>query len=306
MSRRCLPLSASLCFGLTALAVALCYGSENAGSGQDPTWRFAETLYSTGRFKEAAVEFQRFLFALPDSAERQRANAWLRTIDAYRQARRFDLAIQCLDTLETVAGIGEEVACRARIARARCLYANGDYRAALGTLSLIPPCGETHPDLARQVILLNATQDLHLGAWRIAIETLSPSSGADSIAGERTPTAARLRSLADRGAKMHPPSPLVASALSAGIPGLGRVYAGRTAEGLFSFALNAIAIWQCVDGFHDDGRSSLKGWAAGTIGLLFYTGNVYGSAVTAKQVHATETRTLMEEIDTTVEREIGP
>ena len=306
MSRRCLPLTASLCFGLTALAVALCYGSENAGSGQDPTWRFAETLYSTGRFKEAAVEFQRFLIALPDSAVHQRANAWLRTIDAYRRARRFDLAIQCLDTLETVAGFGEEVACRARVARARCLYASGNYRTALETLSPIPPCAEHHPDLAREAVLLNATQDLHLGKWSIAIETLSPGSGADSIAGERTPATARLRSLAVRGAEMHPPSPLVAATLSAGIPGLGRVYAGRTAEGLFSFVLNAIAIWQCVDGFHDDGRSSVKGWAAGTIGLLLYTGNIYGSAVTAKQVHATETRTLMEEIDSTMEREIGP
>jgi hypothetical protein len=40
--------------------------------------------------------------------------------------------------------------------------------------------------------------------------------------------------------------------------------------------------WQAYDGFDDDGSSSAKGWIYGSIGSVFYLGNIYGSAAGAK------------------------
>jgi TM2 domain-containing membrane protein YozV len=70
-----------------------------------------------------------------------------------------------------------------------------------------------------------------------------------------------------------------AAALSAFIPGSGKIYSGRIADGLYSLLLVGLTAWQSYDGFEDDGASSAKGWIFGVLGTAFYLGNIYGSAV---------------------------
>jgi TM2 domain-containing membrane protein YozV len=77
---------------------------------------------------------------------------------------------------------------------------------------------------------------------------------------------------------------LAAGFLSAIIPGLGKIYAQRTVDGLYSLLTIGLAGWQAYDGFHKDGLSSFKGWAFGVLGSILYIGNIYGSAVSV-QIH---------------------
>lgn len=72
-------------------------------------------------------------------------------------------------------------------------------------------------------------------------------------------------------------SPALAAAASAVVPGLGKVYAGRLAEGVSSFlAVGSLAAITAENWT----RHGLKDWKTilfGTVGTIFYIGNIYGS-----------------------------
>jgi putative membrane protein insertion efficiency factor len=82
--------------------------------------------------------------------------------------------------------------------------------------------------------------------------------------------------------KPHPPrrSPLLAAALSSAIPGAGKVYAGRPADGLYSLLVTGSSALVAVSYGRDEKwtRAGLFGAA----GLFLYLGNIYGSAVEAR------------------------
>jgi len=78
-------------------------------------------------------------------------------------------------------------------------------------------------------------------------------------------------------------SPPLAGALSAVVPGLGRIYAGDWKNAIFSLLFVGINSYQSYRGFSRNGWSSAQGWIFGGIGLGFYAGNIYGSATAAKR-----------------------
>jgi putative component of membrane protein insertase Oxa1/YidC/SpoIIIJ protein YidD/TM2 domain-containing membrane protein YozV len=77
-------------------------------------------------------------------------------------------------------------------------------------------------------------------------------------------------------------SPLVAAALSAIIPGTGKVYAGRPLDGLAATLATAIPLTFSIQNFQRDGASSVRGWFHGSLAAGFYFGNVWGSAQAAR------------------------
>lgn len=98
----------------------------------------------------------------------------------------------------------------------------------------------------------------------------------------RDETTTDLMKFAHAGQHLPRKSKTLAGLYSTVVPGLGKVYCHRTVDGIQSLVSTAILGWQAYDGFHDDGVSSLKGWIFGTIGGLFYLGNIYGSVVAAE------------------------
>ena len=77
-------------------------------------------------------------------------------------------------------------------------------------------------------------------------------------------------------------SPLLAGLFSTVLPGAGRLYTGRIGDALNSVFIIGVTGWQAYDGFNRDGPSSIKGWTLGTICGIFYVGNIYGSAISAR------------------------
>ena len=84
-------------------------------------------------------------------------------------------------------------------------------------------------------------------------------------------------------------SPALAAAASAAVPGLGKVYAGELAEGVASFmavgSLAAITAENWV-------KYGIKDWKTilfGTLGAIFYIGNIYGSYVSVS-IHNNDIR----------------
>ena len=101
-------------------------------------------------------------------------------------------------------------------------------------------------------------------------------------------------------------SPLLAGALSAVVPGLGRVYLGRWQDGLVSFVLVGLAAVLSAQGFHDEGSHSVRGWIVGSAGALLYVGNVYGSAVGAVVQRRDAEDALGQEVDREYRRRLEP
>ena len=78
-------------------------------------------------------------------------------------------------------------------------------------------------------------------------------------------------------------NPTTAMLLSALIPGSGKVYAGRTLDGVFAALGTLITATFATLNFQRDGISSVRGWFQGSLAVGLYIGNIYGSGVAARQ-----------------------
>lgn len=74
-------------------------------------------------------------------------------------------------------------------------------------------------------------------------------------------------------------SPFVAAAASAVIPGLGKVYAGRLDEGISAFLTVGAFAAITAENWIKCGPTNWKTILFGTLGSIFYIGNIYGSYV---------------------------
>jgi len=92
----------------------------------------------------------------------------------------------------------------------------------------------------------------------------------------------RLKGYTEEGRTFSYKSPVLAGLLSAIVPGTGKMYCGRTKDGLYSLILIGTASWSAYNGFKKDGGDSLKGWIWGIWGGVLYAGNVYGSTIAAR------------------------
>ena len=86
--------------------------------------------------------------------------------------------------------------------------------------------------------------------------------------------------------KINPPtkSPLLASILSAVVPGLGKIYSDQIGDGITSFIATGLLAFLSYDNFHANHR--FRGWLFTGLGGLFYAGNIYGSAAAAQIYNA--------------------
>jgi len=91
--------------------------------------------------------------------------------------------------------------------------------------------------------------------------------------------------LAISGTKITRKKPVLAGALSALVPGLGRFYVGRPGDGLYSLVFIGISGYSAYRGFSRYGLRSGRGWLLGGLTTALYLGNVYGSYLSAKIVN---------------------
>ena len=86
--------------------------------------------------------------------------------------------------------------------------------------------------------------------------------------------------------KINPPykSETKAGVLSAIIPGLGKVYADETGDGITAFLLTGIFTYLSVNKFQNNHIAS--GWLYASIAAFFYAGNIYGSVAAVQNYNA--------------------
>lgn len=77
-------------------------------------------------------------------------------------------------------------------------------------------------------------------------------------------------------------SPLVAGLMSAIIPGTGKIYAGKTFQGIASMLPIAALALLTNESYHKRGPHSAEFYGFGTLLTVFYVGNIWGSVFAVK------------------------
>lgn len=79
-------------------------------------------------------------------------------------------------------------------------------------------------------------------------------------------------------------SMLLAGSLSALVPGVGKIYAGRKGNGLYTFLITSLLGAQAYEAYRKDGVKSARFIIYGSLFTSFYIGNIWGSALAVKVV----------------------
>lgn len=237
--------------------------------------RFADSLYDEKDYRRAAAEYNRFLSA-PGLTPAESASAHLKMGMCFRLALDYPRAVSAFRSA-VAAGPGTDAAREADFQIAHTLFISGHFAeaaTAVPSVSSDPMSDDTLLGLQqlKGMALLGQRQWNEAGRHLRSVTSMR--------AGD--PITSALVDIAEEGARLRPRSPLVAGVLSAVIPGTGRIYAGRTADGLLSAITIAAVAWQAYDGFRGNGTGSAKGWIYGSLGTIFYLGDIYGSVAAVR------------------------
>ena len=239
--------------------------------------KFADFLYEQGDYLRAAGEYQRYLFFLSE-ASRESEQIRYKIALCYRFAGENEQAIRNFEMLLR--------------SRPQNQFANRAYYQIGATYFLMDEfeqsarfLRETLPHITDTQQRTEAEQLIGLShlmqkQWSEAGELFKALKESDVIAVQKK--ASVYHSYAEAGTQLPNRSPFLAGVLSTIVPGAGRLYTGRIGDALTSLLTVGIAGWQAYDGFQRDGLSSVKGWTLGTLGGIFYVGNIYGSVISAR------------------------
>jgi len=256
-----------LCCGITAVVCRA--GSVDYWSPGNVE-RFADYLYENGEYLRAAGEYRRLLFRAGDDTAGDRI--LFRIALCHRMGGGTNRAIQVFQD------VADEFPQTAFAARARCaiaatLTSAGDRQSS--SRYLAAALGSTDdPDARRGMMQIAGINRLLDEDWPGAsIHFRAMGLWTDD------PVTERLAALAERAETLPRKKRWLAGAMSALVPGSGKAYAGRYADGMYSLALVGLTGWQAWEGFRRDGTQSVRGWIYGTLGSALYLGNIYGSVV---------------------------
>jgi TM2 domain-containing membrane protein YozV len=241
---------------------------------------FAAHLFAQGDFLRAGYEYERYLLGqlLPgdnlSSAHRQAGRAFRCGGDLARALQHFRrMQEAAADRAERERAAGEIGLCYLHL---------GDAEASLQAVR-----GETGWEASASLRRLAAGDLILLGRWEEARQAAAGPPGME---------AGDLAALAARGAAMRRKSPSLAVALSALIPGTGKMYAGEAGDGLQSLILVGALAVLAATSFHADGVESWRGWLYASFGGLMYGGSLYGSAVSARRWNQKQEEALREDL----------
>lgn len=266
----------SLLFILMAL---LSYGQEKDLYSIESSKKFANYLYGSGNYQQAAIEYERLI--LLDSLKSDSFKHW--ALVCYRKAGLLTTALERIDNWHPYAI--SEADYKSPYAReyALCLTGLGYYNEALDFLKAnahIKPNDKN---------LLASINYSYLGQWQKAKERLD-------LVKEESFTKEVLIKGVDQGLKLKLKKPGLAATLSI-LPGLGRVYTGNYIDAGLSLLVIGTFSWQSYTGFDQNGISSVYGWLTGGIAAGFYFGNIYGSYRAAELINKQKIEAILYEVD---------
>ncbi len=231
--------------------------------------KFADYLFVQGDYLRAAGEYQRYFFSQPAGLD---DNILRRIAESYRLSGQPDRAVQFLQT--------QPDSNAARYELGATYFLMERYDESIDFLKASQGLFQAGEYRWKSQMLIGMNK-LTQKRWESAIQHFDQFdlSGIPEAASHRVSVYKRY---GEDGKALPSKSPLLAGFLSTILPGSGRVYVGRLNDALLTVFFLGVLGWGTYDGFSENGLSSRKGWALGTLGGIFYLGNVYGSVVAAQ------------------------
>lgn len=263
------------------LAMVFLMASKAAGQTQDgqktsqaaSSFKFALSLFDQGDYYRSISEWKRSLFLAPKGPLAAQSGLWIGI--AYTQGEKYSAA---LAAFASVGKSHDTVIGRASLFSAEILLADGRLEEAENVLGLLleAPPGDDFPlKRARYALawvylgqgkseqvqgtLKNLLTDPH---WGTRAQTLSKAAGQAQNIPKRDPA--------------------LGGILSAIIPGLGQAVSGRWTDGLSALLVNGLFAGAAVESFRTD-RNTL-GILLTTLGVAWYTGNIFAGANAASRL----------------------
>lgn len=234
--------------------------------------RFADYLFQEKDYIRAAGEYQRYLYCfdtLPPNADMIFYKVGL----SFRMAKEFEKSIHYFNKVISMSENNSYID-KAYVQIGYIYYLKERYDCSISYLtenfSLLHSADSK--EKSNQIIGLNY---IYQKNWDRAVDWYNSLDKKNKAAA----FSVRLKNLAVKGKNLPRKNRFLAGAMSALIPGAGKIYCKRTYDGLTSFIVTVLAGWQAYKGFKEDGINSTKGWIYGTVFTFFYLGDIYGSVV---------------------------
>jgi len=240
-------------------------------------YRFANYLYKTGDYLRAAAEYQRYFFSVNSNSFSD--SLLFKIGQCYQLGGKPDIALNFYQRFFNnypQSKLSEQT----HYLIARTYFQTGKYNDSIEYIRKNNTALTSNNVSLRMEQLLGINY-LYQKRWQAARRHFSSLLSNDNF-GEVDSTIIFLNNFAIEGTKLNYKSGLIAGLLSTALPGTGKIYVGRYEDGFFSLMTIGLYCWQAANGFNRNGKHSVKGWAYGTLGAIFYLGNIYGSAVAAK------------------------
>ena len=265
---------------LLVLCLPLLYGSKMVLAQNlfslDNSLKFADHLYADFKFAQAAAEYERVLFMQPENSY-----AMQRQIMAYGKAKNYRVCLQKLQRYNTDS-LNPELA---------FLYGK----------SLLKTGSSAHAyTFAMQNKALNINDKTVLATTALAFnEQFAQAKYAlDSMGLRNNPTLLQYSETLGGITSVKKKSAAMSMAMSAVIPGSGKIYSGYWKDGLVVLAFTSVSTWQAYRGFSKSGVKSVYAWVYAGSSFGFYVGNIYGARKAAFKYNTTKIHKTIHRIET--------
>lgn len=223
----------------------------------DNSLKFGEYLYNSNQYDLAVREFERCVFFKPDDRK-----SYLYLFKIYRKSNAFEKAVDSYSRFSGNRNFGE-MDTEFGSEYFKLLVQNDKYGDA-GDFLMNNPRFKDNNDLKLSTILLKKE-------WREA----------DMFKNEiNCEVNKSLAEITGQGIALKKKSPYLAGLFSAVIPGSGKAYAGKWKDGVISLLMTSTAAFISVRAFNKN-SGSVYPWIMGTMAVVYYSGNIYGSSQTA-------------------------
>lgn len=225
--------------------------------------KYAEYLLRTKQYDLASSEYERILFFRPDND-----TVKYTLLKSYRLSGDVNAGLERMHSLYDTP---EKAHQQSAIEYTRLMLNARSYDGARQYLN----GNKTLPRKDKSILTLQT--ELFSRNYKRADTLLQEFENDESI------LIREYRAITDDALAYKHKSPGLAMAMSAVVPGTGKIYTGDWKDGLFSMIMIGGLAWQSYRGFKSKGTESVYGWVFGGIGFGFYVGNLYGSFKAAKK-----------------------
>jgi hypothetical protein len=243
---------------------------------------FAEDLFRSGQYRQAAEEFQRFVFFFPDDEKRPKAE--FQTAESFRMAGDLTKAIRLYHQI--TARQLDDLAVKSYFMLSECYLQMRAYNQALLPLHNLIALSENSQILDEAYYRMGWIF-MDQGDWPGAQRAWERISADSPFPTER------LKAALETAPSIPQKSPAIAGTLSV-IPGLGQLYLGRHQDALVAFTVTGGSLWASYEAFDND--LPVLGTLLALVGAGFYAGNFYGAISGAHKYNRSQTQQYLDRL----------